>query len=515
MNSFVNHSTCAVPVMQSDAAAGRRKFLRGLAGSAAGAVLGGMLPSAAAFESVDSPARFRSIAPTFTQAQASVFASEAPFFREFSRQFTLDPDVLYLMAGQKGSMAAPVLAHLKEGLDRIARDPFPVFVEKPQQSRERIAAAYGASADEIAIACNTTDALAQILMGIDWKAGDEILVSPLEHPASIAPTLRLAARYGVMIRQFGIPSHWNAGSDEVVDAVKRQMRAGRTKVLLFSSPLWPTGMRMPERKLARLAQEHGVVTVVDGAHYGGMFDPELDDSGIDFWAIAGHKWQCGPGGTGILYARNKLTATNAGPLPKLHLIRSAMTAGVPADGERPVGFDIGSALSSYGSPESGSWRALADACALWDQVGRKRIERWILTLADYMRDRIASTFGQEAILQPGVDRSLTSGIVAFNPFPDARRRRDQKTNELFRERLLREYGIRISGGGLGPNGFTRAPERDAFAFAPGTIPNRDPHTTVPAPMDHPHRANACVWTEPGQIDYFIASMQELVSRMPS
>jgi isopenicillin-N epimerase len=508
----MTHSLEAGDLGYDEHARSRRNFVRGALGAAAGLALDALSPGhAQAQEAISRPMPYST--PAFTGSQAQFFARESSFFRGFAGLFQLDPRVVYFMAGQKGSMAAPVLSRLKAGLDQIARDPFDVFVEPVDRLRATIGSGYGASVDEIAIACNTSDALSQILMGIDWQRGDEILMSPLEHPASIGPMLRIAVRYGVTIRQFGIPSRWDTESDEIVGSVARQLRPGVTKVLLFSSPLWPTGMRMPERKLAALAQRYGVITVVDGAHYGGMFDPKLDESGIDFWAIAGHKWQCGPGGTGILYARNRASTANALPLPKLHLIRCAETTGLPRDGERPENFDIGAALSDYGSPESATWRALADACALWDCIGRQRIEQWITTLADYLRDRIASAFGREAILQPGRDPALKSGIVAFNPFPYASARQDLRTNTVFRERLLREYGIRISGGGLGPDGLTQSPDPDARKFFPGLIPNRDPHTLAPAPMDHPHRADACVWTQPEHVDYLVSSMKALVADM--
>jgi isopenicillin-N epimerase len=445
--------------------------------------------------------------------QQAFFAAEEPFFQNFARQFTLDPNVIYYMTGQKGSMPSPVLTRFKEGLDQVARDPFPVYVETREAIRGKIARGYGASVDEIAISRNTTDALSLILMGIEWQRGDEILVSPFEHPAGVAPVVRLAARYGVAIKQFGIPIHRTATADEVVEAVRKRIVRGTTKVLFFSSPLWPNGMRMPERRLAQLAQENGVITVIDGAHYGGMIEPKLAESGIDFWAISGHKWQCGPGGTGILYARNKRSAANQTALPRFHLIRSATAGGIPLDGSRPDNFDIGAALSNYGFPESGDWRALGDVCALWDETGRARIERWVVTLADYMRGRIAATFGQDSILQPSVDPALKSGIVAFNPFPRPEQRRNLQLNNDFRTRLLSEYGIRISGGGLGATGFTRAPDPEAAAFPAGTAPNRNPDTLAPAPMDNPHRANACVWNDRAQVDRSVAAMQELVGKM--
>jgi selenocysteine lyase/cysteine desulfurase len=475
---------------------------RGFLGLAGAALVAGALPRAA----------FAQAAGTSAPDSAALLAAEEPFFQDFARQFTLDPRVVYLMAGQKGSQPAPVLARFKDGLDQIARDPFPVYVEPSAETRARIAHGYGATLDEIAISRNTTDALAQILMGIDWQRGDEVLVSPMEHPAGVAPVLRLAARYGVAIRQWGVPVARDTTADEVVAAIRRRIEPGKTKVVFFSSPLWPNGQRLPERRIAAAAQEAGAITVVDGAHYGGMIEPRLDDSGIDFWAISGHKWQCGPGGTGILYLRNRSTAANGRPLPRFHVIRSAVTA-MPHDGSRPADFDIGAALSSYGFPESAEWRALGDVCALWDTVGRARIQAYTIALADHLRLRLAAAFGEAALLQPVADPALKSAIVCFNPFPTPALRRDNAVNTQFRERMLHEHGFRISGSGLGPTGFTRAPDPEAAAFPAGLIPNRDPGSLAPAPSDHPQRANACVWNTRAQIDQFVAAAQDLVHKM--
>ena len=449
---------------------------------------------------------------TMSPAQAEYFSREAPFFRDFAGQFSLDPKVVYLMAGQKGSQPASVRKRYQQGLDETARDPYPVHLEPTADTRARIAGGYGASVDEIAISRNTADALSQVLMGIEWQRGDEILVSPMEHPAGMSPVLRLSARFGVRIVQWGVPVDRAATADDVVEAIRKRIRPGVTRAIFFSSPMWPNGQRLPERRIAALAQEAGAITVADGAHYGGMIEPRLDESGIDFWAISGHKWQCGPGGTGILYIRNRLHPANSTPLPRFHIIRSSLVD-MPHDGSRPAGFDIGAAMSKYGFPESADWRALGDVCAVWDEVGRARIQAWTHNLADYLRQRIAAEFGDDALLQPAIDPALKSAIVCFNPFSAGAQRRDLVFNRLFRDRLLLEYAFRIAGGGVGPNGFTRAPDPQAAAFPEGLIPNRDPDTLAPAPFGFALRVNACVWNSVEQMDKFVAATRDLVQKM--
>ena len=445
-----------------------------------------------------------------TADMAAYFEREEPFFKELAKEFTLDPNVVYFMAAQKGSMPKAVMARMKEGLDQVARDPFPVYVQASKATREIIAKAYGTTLDQIAITRNTTDALTLATMGIEWKAGDEILISPLEHPTGITLAHRIAARYGVVIKQWGIPVHADATVDEVIAALEKRVNPGKTKVIFFSSPLWPTGMRLPERRIAEVAQKAGAITIVDGAHYNGMIDPKLDETGIDFFALCGHKWQNGPGGTGALYIRNRKNAANQSELPRFHLMRTQSRV-VPFDGSRGD-WDIGEALSLFGFPESGDWRALGDAVAMWDKIGMKRIEDWHINLGDYFVDQLTAAFGEKSILRPVKQRAFKTGIIGFNPYPKPEQQADEKLNVDFRARLLREYGFRISGLGVGSNGLTRKPDPEAAMFPAGMIPNRHPETLAPAPMAHPQRVNACVWNDRSQIDNFVAAAEDLVKK---
>lgn len=439
---------------------------------------------------------------------------EEPFFDEFAKSFTISDEHKYLVAGQKGSMPISVMKHYKEGLDQIARDPFPVYLEPSAVTRAIIAKGYGARVDEIAIARNTTDAVSQILSGIDWRAGDEILCSTMEYPNCVATIRRVAARFSVTIRQFGVPLRPDTQAEEIVDSAKRCIRPGKIRAMFFSCPTQPTGVALPARRLARLAQQNGIITIVDGAHYGGMFDPRLDEIGIDFWAISGHKWQCGPGGTGILYVRNALLPSNSTPLPRFNLIRSG-DLDAPTDGSRPAGFDIGAALSLYGFPESADWRALGDSCAMWDRIGRERIQNYILALADYARQKLAAAFGEQSILQPCQDPELKSGIVAFNPFPKTEHRRNMKFSEEFQSRMFKECGYHLGCGGLGRKGLTRAPDPDAAAFFDGCIPNRHPVTNKPDPEDIPFRFGTPAWCNRADYDRFVDSCREMVKKMTS
>ena len=70
--------------------------------------------------------------------------AEEPFFAGFAKAFKISREHKYLVASQKGSMPIPILRHFKEGLDQIARDPFPVYLEPSEVTRRKIAAGCGA-----------------------------------------------------------------------------------------------------------------------------------------------------------------------------------------------------------------------------------------------------------------------------------------------------------------------------------------------------------------------------------
>jgi len=482
----------------------RRSFLSSLSTGVAATVL--MMPTFSSALSKDKTSGSPVLAPDGS------FSSDEAFFAEFAKTFTIAPRDRYFTAAQKGSMPVPVMKRYKEGLDQIARDPYPVYLEPSEETRKKIAGCYGANTDEIAISRNTTDAVAMILSGMDWKSGDELLTSTMEYPNCVATMLRVATRFGITIREFGVPMHPSATAEEVIESARRQIRPGKTKVIFFSAITQSNGQMIPPRRMAKLAQQYGLITVVDGAHYGGMFDPKLNDIGIDFWGISGHKWQCGPGGTGILYVRNGHHSANPAPLPRFHLIRSGQLD-APLDGSRPAGFDIGNALSIYGFPESADWRALGEVCELWNVIGRERIQNYILDLADYLRQCLVARFGDGCMLQPTKDPELKSGIVAFTPFADPSQRRDYTLAETFREHMFREHFFHLGMGGLDSRGLTRAPSPEAAAFFSGCIPNRHSVTNAPEPSDIPFRASAGVWLTRQDIDVFVEACEETKKKL--
>jgi selenocysteine lyase/cysteine desulfurase len=137
------------------------------------------------------------------------------------------------------------------------------------------------------------------------QAGDEILTTNHEHSGGNSPMAQIRDRHVVVITRVALPVGNRQRSEDYVELFRRAITT-KTKVMLFSAPTYKTGTMLPIQLLAKLAQQHGLTTVVDAALVPGMMNYRFRELGVDFLAGSTAEWHCGPGGTGVLYARNKV-----------------------------------------------------------------------------------------------------------------------------------------------------------------------------------------------------------------
>ena len=362
--------------------------------------------------------------------------------------FALEPGAVHLNTGTVGAMPRAVL----DTHDRVARDwtggLMDVYAPTMfTEYRAAIGRAYGVDEDEVVITHNATEGVARVINGLDLHAGDEVIATSHECYSVLSNFNLVRNRHGIALKVLTPPSGYGVTAEEIV-ALFEEAITPRTRVLAFSAiTLW-TGTAMPVRALCELAQRHGLITVIDGALMFGMLDCSLRALGADFVTCSGSKYQCGPLGTGIMYARNKVHPEyNPLPLPTLWPVISTwypMVGDTPPRSTTSVeSYNIGDYLQMAGSASIARGAALAKACEMWDEIGRDRIERRIVELGEHARERVLERFGEEAMYSPGADARLRSPLVAFNPF---RRPEDawnvKKVHELT-ERLATEHKIWI------------------------------------------------------------------------
>ena len=202
---------------------------------------------------------------------------------------------------------------------------------------------------------------------------------------------------------------------------------------MWSSPTYLTGIMLPIPEIMQVCKEFNLISICDGAHLPGMMAYNYADLGVDFMSGAGHKWQCGPGSTGILVIRNKARANAAATLPPYYpVVSSSATQQAGTFGARPArtgagatgqvpwtqrgDYDIGSAVQSIGSMHLPLFNAVTQACADWDSIGRKKIETYDLGLSNYIKERIIEIWGSPAALYSPREPGLLSALTSFNPF---------------------------------------------------------------------------------------------------
>jgi isopenicillin-N epimerase len=381
------------------------------------------------------------VAAARTTPMRSQGGGDAAFWRRVKSSFTLDKRAIYMNIGTTGSTPRHVLRAYDEYNQFIARYPREGFDRNAQ--RARVATGLGANRDEILITDNTTDGMTTTLLGVELEAGDEVLTTNHEHPAGTGPMSHLAERHGVIIKEVDLPVGPDQSVEEYVELFGNAI-TDNTKVICFSHITFLSGTLLPAKEICQLAIERGITTIVDGAHTTGMMDLDLHDMGVDFYPASGHKWQCGPGGTGILYARNAPNDTNPNELPMIWSSRGTTSGVTSRYGSNGAPIDIGGYLQSGGNRDHPATEALADVCDYWQELGRARIEEYILGLSATLKAELASLFGRDALLAPD-NPDLLCALTAFNPFDD---KTDANKVDEFVNRLREDYGVIIRSTNL-------------------------------------------------------------------
>lgn len=132
------------------------------------------------------------------------------------------------------------------------------------------------------------------------KAGDEIVISYMEHHSNIIPWQQLAERKGATLKYIEI----TADGFLDMESAKKQI-TDKTKIVSIAHVSNVLGVINPIAELAKLAHSHGAVLVVDGAQAVPHMPVDVQAIDADFYAFSGHK-MCGPTGIGVLYGKREL-----------------------------------------------------------------------------------------------------------------------------------------------------------------------------------------------------------------
>lgn len=170
-----------------------------------------------------------------------------------------------------------------------------------EQAREKVRKFINAgSVNEIIFTRGTTESLNLVVSSSCdgfMSEGDEVIVSVMEHHSNIVPWQLQAARKGISLRV--IPM--NDKGELLLDEYEK-LFTERTKIVSVTHVSNVLGTVNPVKEIVRIAHEHGVPVMVDGAQSTPHFAVDVQDIDCDFFAFSGHKMY-GPTGVGVLYGK--------------------------------------------------------------------------------------------------------------------------------------------------------------------------------------------------------------------
>lgn len=276
----------------------RRQFLKGLSLGLTGiGMFGpGKREAAAAF------AKKRNEVKNLT---AFEIARDESYWFHAQQAFDIDRSIINLNNGGVHPAPRIVLDAVKRYMDWSNGAPvlnsWQYMRPRKELIREKIADTFGCSPEEIALVRNVTEALQIALLGLDLKAGDEVLTTLHDYPSMKNALFQRQKREGIVVKTFNFPTP-PENLNVLTDLFERNI-SPKTRMILLCHITNLTGQIFPVKDICRMARNRGIEVVIDGAHAFGHFEFKQKDLDCEIYGANLHKWMMAPIGTGFLYVK--------------------------------------------------------------------------------------------------------------------------------------------------------------------------------------------------------------------
>jgi selenocysteine lyase/cysteine desulfurase len=228
----------------------------------------------------------------------SIAKSQGELWRQYADQFPVRRHLVYL----NHAGVAPLCKPAADAMCRLAGDALEFGSFHYQQWLDayeglRVAAArlIGASRDEIAIVKNTSEGIATVAMGLDWRPGDKIVAFREEFPANYYPWK--------LLEEAGVSVEWLSCLDPL-DRIDQACRGARLLAISFVQYL--SGYRADLQAIGEICHRSNTIFLVDAIQGLGAFPLDVRQARVHALAADSHKWLLGPEGCGILFISQEL-----------------------------------------------------------------------------------------------------------------------------------------------------------------------------------------------------------------
>lgn len=315
-----------------------------------------------------------------------------------------------------------------------------------EEVRKMLAEIGGCEAEEIAICRNTTEAYANVVWGLDLKAGDEVVLSRVEYPKMISLWKLRAERHNLKLvwLDFDLPKeNVRYFIDKYIDSITE-----KTRVVHIGHVINWVGQLLPVKEIIRAIRlkKPDIEIVLDSAHAYAQFEFSFRDLDCDYAGVSLQKWLNAPFGTGLLFVKKEKIASLlpifAGDTPRDSDIRK-----FERQGTRSLATEI----------------AIGFSCRFHDLLSTKLKHDRLMYLRDYWVNRVKHLpkIKIHSPLHPDFSGSLCAMTI------------DGMTPAELEDILLKKYNIHVVGFDVAnlhavrvtPGIYTSLAELDTFAAA--------------------------------------------------
>ena len=188
-------------------------------------------------------------------------------------------------------------ANIHRGVHTLSQEASQLY----EEAHDKVARFIGAkSREEIVFVKNTTEAINYVAYGLDWKPGDEVITTVMEHHSNIVPWQLIRDRFGVKIKFLDLKDKWYLNLEQLEGLITE-----KTKLITVVHVSNVIGTINPVEEICKIAHEHEVPVLIDGAQSVPHLPVDVKKIKCEFLAFSAHK-MLGPTGVGALYIREGL-----------------------------------------------------------------------------------------------------------------------------------------------------------------------------------------------------------------
>ncbi len=388
------------------------------------------------------------IVETVAHLPAEAVASDEDFWTKIRAGYKLKPDFINLENGyyciQPQEILDRYMEHIREVNLQGAYYMRTVQFDNKKNAAAKLAKMVGVSPEELIITRNTTESLDMVIMGMDWKQGDEAVMAAQDYGAMQDMFKQTAIRYGIKNKYVSIPL--NPKSDEEIVELYEKAITPATRLLMVCHMINITGQILPVRKICDMAHKKGVPVMVDGAHAIAHLNFKIPDLDCDYYGSSLHKWLSVPIGAGLLYVK-KENISKIWPIFAESGKSNNDILKLNHTGTHPPATDL----------------TISDAIDYYEKIGAERKEARLRYLQNYWTDKVRSL--PNIIMNTPADKARSCAIANVSI-------KGGKVSSI-QQRLLDEYKIytvAIDGAGVNgvrvtPNIYTSTAELDVLVKA--------------------------------------------------